>query len=760
MQFFLRKDVAWPLLYIAMLTLLASFLAFTADTHPPYFVGQVVTKPIVSRVEFEAVNEIRTRDAKSNAREKEPAIYRPNREYLDRLREKLLNLGELGLNQSIQTIDRIGSQTRENWSITPEVLAELKRYMGDPAKTPWQQVVEDFIQNLASVALLTAQDYARELDPAQLAYQVIILHPRDGEIARFDGTLLNAETDHAAFKTLVDRNFVKGRFPSPLEKTILAIVQEDLQPLYFLDGDATRQRRDAAEKRTPGITDRVMARQALISVGHQLSSADLNLLKAERLAYQAQIGLFKQRLAAGARVLLILLIQVCVWFYIYRYRPRITFNQIRGLALTCLLGLGLFLAATGYLVSPDYVFFLVTYPTLIVAVVLAIAYDQRFALALGAAHILLVLVTLRLPLGIGLVLAAGVMSCVGQLNEVRNRSKLMWVGLWTGLAMAAVTWIVGLMERPLELTGELSQFRQMGWDSLAALFSGLGTGLVIQGALPAIESVFRVTTSMTLKELNDASHPLLRRLAQEAPGTYQHSLRLADLAETAADTIGAHGLLCKVGAMYHDIGKVNKPLYFVENQSDGHNRHEKLSPAMSLLIIVGHVKDGMEMARDFGLPPSLRHFIESHHGTTLVEYFFNAAKQRSDLAHTPAPTEFEFRYPGPKPQSREAAILMLGDAVESAARTLREPTPIRLEQLVHTIAEKRLTDGQFDEANLTLRELHQVEQSMAKTLAAIYHARIRYPGGAAAAPASGDSETEGVEDTPVSPSEASARTAS
>lgn len=220
---------------------------------------------------------------------------------------------------------------------------------------------------------------------------------------------------------------------------------------------------------------------------------------------------------------------------------------------------------------------------------------------------------------------------------------------------------------------------------------------------------------------------LLRQLAQDAPGTYQHSLRIADMAESAANRIGADALLCRVGALYHDVGKMNKPGYFIENQHGTLNKHDKLSPAMSLLIIVGHVKDGIEIAKEFKLPKQVRHFIESHHGTTLVEYFYHAARKKSEDEQATGPTEFEFRYPGPKPQSKEAAIMMLCDCVESAARSLPEPTPVRLEQLVGKMLNKRLMDGQFNECDITLAELHLVEQAVIKTITAIYHGRIAYP---------------------------------
>jgi putative nucleotidyltransferase with HDIG domain len=212
----------------------------------------------------------------------------------------------------------------------------------------------------------------------------------------------------------------------------------------------------------------------------------------------------------------------------------------------------------------------------------------------------------------------------------------------------------------------------------------------------------------------------------DAPGTYSHSLLIGAIAEAAAEAIGANGLLCRVGAYYHDIGKISKAGYFVENQMGSVSRHEQLSPAMSQLVIAGHVKDGIEIAKEFGLPTVLRQFIETHHGTTLMEYFYHEARKKQDDKQMPV-SESEFRYPGPKPKSKEAAIVMLADAVESAARALMDHTHAKIESMVHTIAIKRLQDGQFDECDLTLRELSQIEISLSKSLAAHHHGRIAYP---------------------------------
>jgi putative nucleotidyltransferase with HDIG domain len=204
------------------------------------------------------------------------------------------------------------------------------------------------------------------------------------------------------------------------------------------------------------------------------------------------------------------------------------------------------------------------------------------------------------------------------------------------------------------------------------------------------------------------------------------SAGVISIAEAAAEAIGRNGLLCRVGAYYHDIGKINKAGYFVENEMGSMSRHKELSPAMSHLIIVGHVKDGIEMAREYSLPAVLRQFIETHHGTTLVEYFYNEAKKKRDEKQS-APSESEFRYAGPKPQIKEAAIVMLADGVEGAARSLTEVTPTRIEAVVHNMSMKRLQDGQFDECDLSLRELSQIGASISKTLAAHYHGRVAYP---------------------------------
>ncbi len=715
-----RKDVLWAVFYALLFTGIGGGLALQYTTDRDYQVGQYMERPVVTRVGFSAVDEERTKERKREAAEDEPAVYVANRQYLESLIDRFTGL--IGL-ADYTTLAEVPPESVEQLQLDQQALDQLKKYYnteGQPIEQ-WEIDARRFLQGLFELAILDPAEYKHVgIDP------IVIMHPdphNGGEerLFRYPNRVYSTdETDD--LKELIEREALK--FPRPLQRSVLSLVMSDLNPTYLFDAELTRQQRDRVYQDTPPAVLTYDANRVLIPAGDTLTPFQVELLKQERLTYDVRLGHVHAWLVRAGVFGSILLIMVGLWVYIFTYNHKVARNPMRGFALTMLLMGCLAGAVFATQAWPSFMLFTVTFPTLLAAIILAIVYDQRFALAVGAIQSLVVMASMNLSIGIELVVLAGLGIAVSQLKEVRSSSKLVLVGLWTGLAMGVTTLVVGVGSRPLDLPGELVR---IGWDAIGAVASGLLVGIIVQGVLPFIERLFRVTTAMRLKELNDASHPLLQRLAQEAPGTYQHSLRIADMAEAAADAINGNGLLCRVGAMYHDIGKINKPMYFIENQGGGPNRHNKLSPAMSLLIIVGHVKDGMEMAREYGLPTVLKHFIESHHGTTLVEYFYHAAKRKTEAEDKPGPSEFEFRYPGPKPQTKEAAIMLLCDGMEAAARTLPDPTPVRLEQLVHNIAIKRLMDGQLDESAMTLAELHRVEQAITKTLCAIYHARIQYP---------------------------------
>lgn len=241
--------------------------------------------------------------------------------------------------------------------------------------------------------------------------------------------------------------------------------------------------------------------------------------------------------------------------------------------------------------------------------------------------------------------------------------------------------------------------------------------------LPAIEKFFKVATPLSLIELLDIDHPLLRQLSVEAPGTYHHSMIVGSLAESAAEVAGVNPLLAKVAAYYHDIGKIRMPDYFIENQSGCISKHEKLNPHLSSMIIISHVKDGVELANDFNLPEIIKDVIQQHHGTSLVTYFYQKALKEQEKP----PSEIDYRYPGPKPQTKLAALVMLADAIEASARTLDDPTPARISNLIDKITKNIFIDGQLDECEITLKDLTEIKRKFEHVLTGIFHRRIPYP---------------------------------
>jgi putative nucleotidyltransferase with HDIG domain len=418
------------------------------------------------------------------------------------------------------------------------------------------------------------------------------------------------------------------------------------------------------------------------------------------------------------------LISLGAGFYIYHYQSRIIVNHARAVALAALFILLLATTKIGVLLTNQTSW--ATGTAVTAAIILTIAYSQRFAIGMSIFYSLFACMAAgpQMDMRLFLTMSAGIFACCFSLREIRTRMKLLEVSSLAAVVVFIMALTLNFLSQKMQLA---DVFSKAGWHAAATIVAGM----LIHSLLPVIEKVFRIATSMTLLDYSDANQPLLKRLAMEAPGTFSHSLLVGSVAEAAAEAIGRNGLLCRVGAYYHDIGKINKPSYFVENQLGLSSRHKELSPAMSQLIIVGHVKDGIEMSKEYALPAVLRQFIETHHGTTLIEYFYNEAKKKHD-AEQPSdasvgPSESEFRYPGPKPLTKEAAIVMLADAVEGAVRSLSEPTPTRIETVVHNMAVKRLQDGQFDECDLSLRELSQIEASVSKTLAAHYHGRVAYP---------------------------------
>lgn len=422
-------------------------------------------------------------------------------------------------------------------------------------------------------------------------------------------------------------------------------------------------------------------------------------------------------------LLLMFVLSTGLGLYVFSYEPVVVKEHRRGIIL--LLLLLLMLGGVRLIVQQSWSPYYIVSPVVALSMMMTIAYSQRFALGIVSIFVLMAVVAFRDNLvveheGLAVLLTAGSglgITVLG-LSEIRSRTKLLRVSAMAGLGVFAMVWLLGYWQQLDSLV--------IFHNSIIAVISAVAVGFVMEGLLSWIEKLFGTATNMTLLDYTEANKPLLRRLAVEAPGTFNHSWQIGMMAEAAADAIGANGLLCRVGSYYHDIGKLNKPRFFVENQGDAFNQHKGLSATMSKMIIIGHVKDGMEMALEYRLPKILHQFIESHHGTTLVEFFYHKASKEADEKGLSL-DESDFRYPGPKPQNRETGIIMLCDAVEGATRALNEPTPTRIENVVNTLLMKRLLDGQFNECDLTMKELRLIEASLVKTLCGMYHGRIAYP---------------------------------
>jgi len=323
--------------------------------------------------------------------------------------------------------------------------------------------------------------------------------------------------------------------------------------------------------------------------------------------------------------------------------------------------------------------------------------------------------------------------------QVRRRGQLIRAGVGVGVAI----WLSSLsfgMIGPINLFPPMdNDWGMIGVQSALTLGNGIVTAMIVGGALPMLEQLFQITTDVSWLELSDLNHPLLRRMTIEAPGTYHHSLVVANLAEGAAEKIGANATLCRVCSYFHDVGKLVKPDYFTENMNFERNPHDDLAPSMSALIIIAHVKEGVDLALKNKLNQRIIDIIQEHHGTSLVYYFYQRAIQQQEDARAggkimnirkediPEVQEESFRYTGPKPQTKESAIVSLADIVESASRSLEKPTPQKIEQLVNELIEERIADGQLDECDLTLGELRVIAKRFRFTLMTMLHTRIAYP---------------------------------
>lgn len=413
-------------------------------------------------------------------------------------------------------------------------------------------------------------------------------------------------------------------------------------------------------------------------------------------------------------ILLISILTFLLLRYLKHFEPKIFIQD----KLLLLIGISILFAAISARIivsSPLPSYFI---PVATIPMLLAILVNGNVAaITLMAAAIIVALIT-GAKFNIFLVSIVGGITAICSVYRVRRHGQIIKSGAYVGFLNFITICIIGI------LSGlQIGVFLKEG---LWGFGGGIASAAITVIFLPFFESAFKITTDIRLLELADLNHPLLKKMVTEAPGTYHHSIVVGNLSEAACGAIGANSLLARVGSYYHDIGKTEKAEYFAENQRDFLDAHLKLSPSMSSLIITNHVKEGVELAEKYKLANSIKDIIEQHHGTGLVTYFYHQALEKK-VQQEKEVSEEGFRYPGPKPQTKESAVVMLADSVEAASRTLPSPTPQRLKELVRKIINNKFIDRQLDECNLTLEEINKIADSFVKILTGIYHSRIEYP---------------------------------
>ncbi|MFO7952625.1 MAG: HDIG domain-containing protein [Bacillota bacterium] len=494
-------------------------------------------------------------------------------------------------------------------------------------------------------------------------------------------------------------------------KTIAEVLVDPLvEQNEFLNEEAITEKRELArEEVEPEI---ILRNTLIVSEGepvseHQYSQLeDLGLIRGQQADYSAHLGLFL--------LLVILFILIGIYLSIF---VRDVYNSPRLLLLTGLI----FLITLIFCVAANY-FSGYLIPVAIGVILITVMFGYKLSLIINIALAVMVGLITGGDYSFILVALAGGLVSIYAVTRLSQRSDLARAGFYV-----AVTNVVIIMATYLffgNVSLEYDSLINFSYSMSAGIGNGIFASVVAIGLLPFLENFFGVTTAITLLELSNPNHPLLREMLMKAPGTYYHSMMVSNLAEAAADVVKADSLLTRVGAYYHDIGKLKRPYFFSENQLSNENPHAKISPNLSALIIGAHPKDGFQIGKKHRLPESILEIAVQHHGTSMISFFYQKALENNSRDNISAD---KFRYEGPKPQTKEAAIIMLADAVEAGVRSISKPTSNRVETMVRRMIKEKLEDGQLDQSDLTLKELDQIAEAFIYIMAGIYHQRIEYP---------------------------------
>ena len=510
----------------------------------------------------------------------------------------------------------------------------------------------------------------------------------------------------------VEERLIDTDISGEVRELLLRFIEPALVPNLIFDQEATDELRSEMANQVDPITREIAIGEVIINRGEEFTSEDLEMLD--------QFGLNKSDLSwfqiTGIALYFIIITLVMV-YYIKVYQPKI-WKENKNINLIQILLLILFILAR---ILSVFELNLLMYlaPAAMVPILLSVLVNSSIAVAITF------YITLLLPLIFGGDFSIAALAFVGSMvgifsvENLNQRNDLVRAGFNVSAALIVTLIMFSFIEPAYSAIDTLTLMA-------IGLFNGILVAIAANGLLPYLESIFGMTSSVKLLELSNPSQPLLKKLLVEAPGTYHHSVLVGNLAETAADNIGANSLLARVGAYYHDIGKLSRPYFFSDNQFGGDNPHNNIKPNLSALIIKSHAKDGVEMAKEYNLPPAIVDIIEQHHGTNLISYFYQEALKQGDESNF---NESNFRYDGPKPKSKEAAIIMLADICEAAVRSknFNKSNHNRIEVFIKGLIREKLIENELDNSELTLKDLNIIAESFTRILTGIYHQRVDYP---------------------------------
>lgn len=502
--------------------------------------------------------------------------------------------------------------------------------------------------------------------------------------------------------------YLKGQsLESNIEEIVQDMCDSQIHPNYFFDQAKTDESLKEALKSVSKVM--IKKNQIIVKEGEPITQRQISIL--------TELGLLGDGVSKNYIYTYIITAFYVVFVFVLQYvylknEKKDIFNNNKLILLTLLLNL--FTLATTRVFEIASLFLI---PIACSPILMSVFLDSKVSIIINLLNLLLVSVIVGFNPQIILIGIISIIIVAALLKKVNQRNDILYTTMYLSISVAVVVLSSGIL-----LSNNINKILI---DMTLSVLGALTSGILAIGLLPFLEYTFSLVTNMKLLELSNPNSPLLKRLLMEAPGTYHHSIMVANLAEVAAEEIGANTMLTRVGAYYHDAGKIKRPFFFGENQLGGVNPHNKISPSLSASIIISHVKDGLELAKEYDIPSAVSDMMIQHHGTTLVKYFYYTLKNSSD--NPESVKEEDFIYPGPKPQSREAAIIMMADSVEAAVRSIQEPTVEKIENMVNNIIKDKLDSGQLSECELTFRDLETIKSCFLKVLKGIYHSRIEYP---------------------------------